>query len=89
MKSKYLNFTETSRSQTGKTAIFDITSKNGIVLGKVAWYGNWRKYCFYTADAVILDENCLQDIILFITEQTTKHKEPLADRAHRLFGQNE
>lgn len=86
MESKYLNFTETGRSQTGKTAIFDVVSKNGNhVLGKIAWYGNWRKYCFYTAAAAILDENCLGDISSFIEEQTRKQKEPMEERVKRLF----
>jgi len=62
---KYLSFIE-EESKT-KTKVFAVVNKlyEG-VLGAVMWYAPWRKYCFFTADEIILDAFCLADIQDFL-----------------------
>jgi hypothetical protein len=79
-ESKYIDFEFYAESDSKKTKIFGVVTKIGAKqLGKISWYGPWRRYCFYPifGDITIFEETCLRDIANFIEEQTKEHKEKL------------
>ena len=56
--------------RTDKTFLWDIALKeSGVVLGRVKWFGRWRKYAFFPADGTIYETTCLRDIAAFLDEQ--------------------
>jgi len=63
--SKYIEF-EVSEVKK-KTTVFNIKKKDTLFsLGKIKWFGAWRKYCFFPEEEVVFDVDCLKTIILFI-----------------------
>jgi hypothetical protein len=74
----YINFRNlgTMNGSTGyqrKTNIYEVLEKGGGLtarLGEIRWFGRWRKYAFYPADATIYEETCMRDIAQFIEEET-------------------
>ena len=65
---KYLSFIE--EEPKAKTKVFAVVNKlyGGGLLGAIMWYAPWRKYCFFTANELILDAGCLADIQDFINK---------------------
>ena len=49
-------------------------AENGAMLGHVAWYGAWRRYCFFPNGATVFEEVCLREIAEFLVWQTSKYK---------------
>ena len=45
-----------------------------LMLGHVAWFGAWRKYCYYPNGATVYEETCLREIAEFVVTITTQHK---------------
>jgi hypothetical protein len=45
-----------------KTANWTIISNSEAVLGDVAWYSPWRRYCFHPVKGTVLDPVCMRDI---------------------------
>jgi len=74
MINKYVKFSFVRDSKTGLTKIWDIKSNENILLGKVKWFGQWRKYVFFPEDDTIFDNLCLNEIKIFIEEETENHK---------------
>ncbi len=65
--SKWIEFVKRDRKPDMKTDIYDIVSKDGISeLGKIKWYGPWRKYSFFPNDLCVFEKQCLLDIVAFI-----------------------
>jgi len=64
-----LEFKENGLSLSGKTKIW-IVIGNGIELGRIAFFGRWRKYCFYPSVNTLFDNLCLTEIAVFCKEQT-------------------
>lgn len=58
---------------TGKTKIFSVVS-NKINLGKIKWFSNWRRYCFYPNHDTLFDCNCINQISEFIQLEMNKRK---------------
>lgn len=47
--------------------------KSGL-LGKIKWFGRWRKYCFFPEPDCVFEEICLGEIAEFIKARTREHK---------------
>lgn len=67
--SKWIMFEMRPRPKGMKTDIYDIWTKDGLsYLGAIRWHAHWRKYTFQPANDTIFDNQCLGDIITFITK---------------------
>lgn len=63
---KYLDINFLKYSPSGKTVVFQVKSKNDDFLGTISWHAPWRKYCFFCATSTIFDNECLQEIAIFL-----------------------
>lgn len=58
----YLEFRQVPDSRR-KTKVLDVHStRSGIKLGRIAWYGAWRQYVFYPEPATLFNRGCLDTI---------------------------
>lgn len=74
MSDSFLTFRLIKKSDSGKTYIWHVCNRNSVLLGSIAWYSKWRRYCFYsTGDEVLFDANCLKRIAQFAESETEKH----------------
>jgi len=64
-----LTFEQISFSASGKTKIFEVKS-GGLILGKISFFGRWRKYCFYPDNDTLFDHLCLTEIAEFCKKET-------------------
>lgn len=37
---------------------------NGIILGYIRYYANWRKYCFFPNSVCLFDSDCLEEVVV-------------------------
>ena len=57
------------------TKVWAVVAKDGgAPLGKVKWFGRWRKYSFFAEPDTIFEEHCLRDIANFCQNQTVEHR---------------
>lgn len=64
----YTTFTEVR--DTGKTKVWSVdNSKDGSHIGKIRWYGAWRKYVLCPASQTVWSADCLRDVAEFIERQ--------------------
>lgn len=51
-------------------------SCRGALLGRVSWYAQWRRYCFWpnVSTNILFDPSCLREIADFCEAQTKEHK---------------
>jgi len=78
---RWIQFFEQPPIPGRKTRIWLIAAKDGQgLLGRIAWYGAWRKYIFAPTlhAATVYEERCLRDIAEFIEIRTTEHRLALA-----------
>ena len=69
--SEYLEFYLIEKKP--KTNVYGVSSKkHQTLLGTIEWYGNWRCYCFFPFAQTIFNQQCLNDIILFIDNEANK-----------------
>nr|WP_299067117.1 hypothetical protein [uncultured Allomuricauda sp.] len=55
---------------TGKTKVWEVSSRhNDVVLGKIGWYPQWRRYVFYPFPNMLFDYACLRETGKFIHKQ--------------------
>ena len=60
-----------SRGYQRKTNIYEVyAAADNFLLGRIAWFGRWRKYVFEPAANTIYEERCMRDISQFIEEET-------------------
>lgn len=64
-----LQFKENGTSISGKTNIW-IVIGNDIELGRIGFFGRWRKYCFYPSVNTLFDHLCLIEIADFCKKET-------------------
>jgi len=60
-----------------KTNVYSVISKcNDYELGEIAWYPQWRHYCFFPSfrDQTVHSDRCLISIGEFILALNTEHK---------------
>ncbi len=67
---EFINFVEIG--DTGKTKVYRVTNLQGVPLGEIRWFGNWRKYVFYTVPDTLYDSKCLNSISKFINQLMTE-----------------
>lgn len=71
---KYIEFVE--EHVGGKTRKFFCRNhETGAYIGEIAWAGNWRKYVFFTANGVMFDSGCLDDISDFLKKLMSDWRE--------------
>ena len=61
-------------SYVAKTIRWNVKTKDGELLGRVSWFGRWRRYCFFPADGCVFEETCLNEISQFIVNRTHEHR---------------
>ena len=49
-------------SKSGKTQEWDVASKYGGNLGRIAWFGRWRKYAFFPWPETVFEEVCMREL---------------------------
>src|SRR3990167_10059944 len=66
--SKWIDFLE--RPPNPKTRLWRVVSKKGgDSLGRIEWYGPWRKYAFEPHESTVYEEDCLRDIAAFVEDR--------------------
>lgn len=76
-------------SSSGKTSVWSLYPRKdkpgdfegeyaGALLGRVKWYGQWRKYAFFPEPGTLFEPDCLHSIAEFCADKTRRHrkKEP-------------
>lgn len=72
----HLQFNLMPQQKGRVTQQWEVTSPDsGIVLGMVAWYSHWRRYCFWPLKGTLHDARCLQELSNFCRDQTMLHKQ--------------
>lgn len=66
-----LEFKPVGKSASEKTEIFSVLSGD-LELGRIAFFGRWRKYCFYPNINTLYDHLCLTEIATFCKKETNK-----------------
>jgi hypothetical protein len=67
---------EIAPSATGKTKRWDVHSRHGgALLGRIAWFGRWRKYAFYPWPETVFEEVCMRELSEFIVNATKSQRE--------------
>jgi hypothetical protein len=82
-----LDFVPMPTERTRLTHVWDVFS-NGLKLGQVSWYAQWRRYCYHPAFrdlvGIILDAECLTELATFCADQTVARKDERVESAlHR------
>jgi hypothetical protein len=68
-KIRYLYFVEIAPNP--KTKVWKILDESAkFELGRIRWFGRWRKYCFFPTADTVFEQDCLRDIAEFIESQT-------------------
>jgi hypothetical protein len=71
-----LRIIQQGTSESGKTNRYSVTNTQGVALGTVSWYSQWRRYWFVPTGATVgFDAGCLLDIGDFLLDETEKHKD--------------
>lgn len=65
-----------SKQENKKTNIYYIYADEDkeILLGRIKWYGPWRKYCFYPEDNIVWDNKCLTELVEYLNELNYEYK---------------
>lgn len=82
---KWINFVEfAERLEVKKTKIWWVVPKNSTDhIGRISWYGPWRKYCFFTTDnKAVFEWRCLRDIADFCEQQTLAYRKSKTNANH-------
>jgi hypothetical protein len=57
------------------TKVWGVVAKDGgATLGKVKWFGRWRKYAFFAEADTVFEQVCLRDIANFCETETKRHR---------------
>jgi hypothetical protein len=74
-KGSYIIFQIANEIAGRKTASWDVLSKHtGGLLGRVKWFGPWRKYSFFPAPNCVFEATCMREISQFIEDRTREHR---------------
>jgi hypothetical protein len=64
-----------------KTKTWLVENKYGEgVLGRVQWFGRWRKYAFFPFPDTVFEQVCMREIAAFIEGETVKHNAVVRER---------
>lgn len=79
-----LYFNELQPHPERKTRVWEVTAiASDAILGRVHFYGAWRKFVFSPAINTLFDPGCLRDIAEFAEEASKKWRAEVAARATR------
>jgi hypothetical protein len=82
MSESYVRFTEDPVTGGRKTKLFSVYgTNNGILLGKIKFYPQWRQFVFVPSMDTLFNSGCMRDILAFCDEQTQTWREGVAARA--------
>lgn len=72
----YIKFVELNEPKLKTKAWAVVALQGERPLGRVSWYGGWRKYVFMPEPGLktIFEERCLRDISDFIERETAEFK---------------
>jgi hypothetical protein len=72
----WIEFKMVGQSESGKTYVWEVMTNDGRHrLGKVSWFGRWRKYAFNPEDNTCwFEEDCLRTIASFCEDKTHEHR---------------
>lgn len=73
----WIVFDRTERIAGHKTDRW-IVNSNGVALGLVRWFNQWRKYCFFPASDTVYEQVCLREIAAFCEQRTQEHRKAAA-----------
>ncbi len=57
-----------------KTKVYGVFTKEGVILGKIKWYPQWRQYTFFPVTYTVYSQGCLKDIVEFIKKLMKERK---------------
>jgi len=66
-----------SAVQAPKTERWDVLTKKevgGLLLGRISWWGSWRRYAFFPNANTLYEPTCLRDIAQFIDARMEERK---------------
>ena len=78
MEVKYIDFSRSRPSKSGKTRIWRVLAFHGLQLddpyslGEIKWCGAWRRYAFAPLSNTIYEQDCMRKIADFCEDQTKK-----------------
>jgi len=79
-KTSHLHFNELN-VEGRKTRVWEVTAiASDEVLGRVQFYGAWRKYTFSPFAGTLYDHSCLREIADFAEAESGKWREEVAAR---------
>lgn len=74
---KHLTFSRLSLRAGRKTSEWSVWNHSyGERLGKIAWYGPWRQYCFFGGE-LVFSAGCLSDIAQMCNRLMEEHRSML------------
>lgn len=57
-----------------KTRDYEIISPTSGIIGRIAWYGPWRQFCFEPLGNTVWSDSCLKDLRTALTAVKQHHK---------------
>ena len=61
---KYISFSKAEK-QNPSSWVYTVQSNDGIPLGLIKWYAQWRQYGFYPEAGTVYEKICLTEIAEF------------------------
>lgn len=60
--STFITFVLVGNSPSGKTQLMEVRSADDLLLGRISFRGQWRKYVFLPEPNTLFDQSCLEAI---------------------------
>jgi len=78
----FITFRWNGASDSGKTDVWSVLTKassqsegfEGLLLGKIKWFGRWRKYAFFPESGTLYEGTCMTEIVEFLKVVTNEHR---------------
>lgn len=71
---KYISFSK-AKHHNPSTFIYTVQSNDGVPLGTIKWYAQWRQYGFYPEPGCVFEKTCLGEIAEFCILVNKRHRE--------------
>ena len=63
MRYKFFDVVEEPLIGSRKTHEYSVVNRHGdYEIGRIAWYGEWRQFCFFPAEETVWSDGCLADV---------------------------
>lgn len=71
----YLTFVDNPPISGRKTLTYDVrSSRDQSLLGRISWYGPWRRFTYSPAGPQVMDAACLREVAEFLDERMAARK---------------